>query len=441
MTIADLHGLTLSGADRAGTDHYLSGLHELRCFIGDPVGSADAAIAAAPDFVMAHVLRGYLFGLSTERAAMLEARASFTAAAKLVATPREQAHVAALGALAHGRWLEAGAALARLSREHPLDALALQAGHQIDFFTGNAPELRDRLARALPHWDPAMPGYHAMLGMQAFGLEETGDYAKAERFGRRAVELEPRDGWAQHAVAHVMEMQCRQRDGIAWMRQSPENWTRESFLQTHNWWHLTLFHYDLGEIDDVLALYDGPIAETGSTYVLTLVDASAILWRLSLGGHDVGGRWTDLAERWAPKAGDAVNAFNDMHAMMAFVGAGRSDLARRLLEAQAQAVEAGDDNAGFTRDIGLPLARAMLAFGEGDHAGAVGLILPVRAIAHRFGGSHAQRDVIELTLIEATLRAGDRALAERLTAERMAARPDSPLSGYLARRAASLATA
>ena len=147
------------------------------------------------------------------------------------------------------------------------------------------------MARALLAWDSATPGYHAMLGMQAFGCEEMGDYARAETLGRAAIELEPRDGWAQHAVAHVMEMQSRQRDGIAWMRANPENWTKESFLQIHNWWHLALFHYDLGEMDEVLALYDGPIYGSGSPLALNMVDASAILWRLHLGGVDVGSRW------------------------------------------------------------------------------------------------------------------------------------------------------
>jgi hypothetical protein len=209
-----------------------------------------------------------------------------------------------------------------------------------------------------------MPGYHAMLGMQAFGFEEMGDYATAERFGRAAIDLEPRDGWAQHAVAHVMEMQCRQRDGIAWMRTNPENWTKESFLQIHNWWHLALFHHDLGETDEVLALYDGPIREAGSTLALDLVDASAILWRLHLDGVDVGDRWRKLAENWAPKASAGNYAFNDIHAMMAFVGAGRGDLATTLLDAQRGAIESAGDNAAFARDIGYPISLGILKFGE-----------------------------------------------------------------------------
>ncbi len=435
MTIRDNLGLPISGATEAAATLYERAVHELQCFAGDPVGSVDAAIAAAPGFVMAHVFKGYLFGLATEREATAVATECFAAASGLGGTARERAHVAALGHLAQGRWHAAGSILEDLTIETPRDALALQAGHQIDFFTGNARMLRDRMARALPAWEAAMPGYHAMLGMQAFGFEEMGDYGRAEALGRKAVAIEPRDGWAQHAVAHVMEMQSRQRDGIAWMRGNTEAWTKESFLQVHNWWHLALFHYDLGEIAEVLALYDGPIFGARSTIALNMVDASAILWRLHLGGIDVGGRWAPLAENWAPKAASANYAFNDAHAMMAFVGAGRADLAGMLLDAQRAAMEEGGDNAEFTRDVGYPLTRAISAFGDGAFAETVRLLRPIRSIAHRFGGSHAQRDVIDLTLIEAAFRSGNAALAAALAAERFAARPDSPLSQLFVKRA------
>ncbi|MER9065178.1 tetratricopeptide repeat protein [Mesorhizobium sp. M0902] len=439
MAVSDAFGLTLSGATEAGLSSYSRAVRELQCFIGDPVGSIDRAIAEDPGFVMAHVFKGYLFGLATEREATAVAKACHEAALPLAATTREQAHVAALGHLAEGRWHEAARVLEDIAIEFPLDALALQTGHQIDFFTGNARMLRDRIGRALPSWHSDMPGYHAILGMQAFGLEEMGDYARAEKLGRTAVDIEPRDGWAQHAVAHVMEMQSRQKDGILWMRANPEAWTRESFLQVHNWWHLALFHYDLGETDEVLALYDGPIYGERSTLALNMVDASAILWRLHLGGVDVGERWTALAANWLPKASAGHYAFNDAHAMMAFVGAGLEAPARGLLEAQREAMRGKDDNAAFTRDVGHPLTLAIKAFGEGNYAGTIRLIRPIRAIAHRFGGSHAQRDVIDLTLIEAALRSGDGALARALAAERALARPDSPLSALFSRRATALA--
>lgn len=437
MAVKDTFGLTFSGATETGFLPYSQAVRELQCFIGDPVASVDRAIAADPGFVMAHVFKGYLFGLATEREATAVAKACHETALPLAATARERAHVAALGHLAAGRWHEASRLLEDIAIDFPLDAVALQTGHQVDFFTGNARMLRDRIGRALPCWQENMPGYHHILGMQAFGLEEMGDYARAERLGRQAVDIEPRDGWAQHAVAHVMEMQSRQRDGIAWMRANPEAWTKESFLQVHNWWHLALFHYDLGETEEVLALYDGPIYGTPSTMALNMVDASAILWRLHLGGVDVGDRWIALAANW-PKVGAGNYAFNDAHAMMAFVGAGLEAPAKTLLEAQREAMRGSDDNAAFTRDVGHPLTLAIKAFGEGDYNEAVRLIRPIRSIAHRFGGSHAQRDVIDLTLIEAALRAGDTALARALTAERQLARPDSPLSALFSRRAANL---
>jgi hypothetical protein len=236
-----------------------------------------------------------------------------------------------------------------------------------------------------------------------------------------------------------MEMQSRQRDGIAWMRADSDAWTKESFFQVHNWWHLALFHYDLGEIDEVLQLYDGPIYGPRSTLAINMVDASALLWRLHLRGIDVGERWGPIAANWAPKAGDRNYAFNDLHAVMAFVGAGDAKLVERVIEAQQQAMLADDDNVAFTRDVGHPLTLAFQAFGEGNYRETIRLMRPIRGIANRFGGSHAQRDVIDLTLIEAALRAGDAPLSRALAAERHAARPASPLSQLFVQRAAGQA--
>nr|WP_287220556.1 hypothetical protein [Mesorhizobium sp.] len=129
MAVRDAFGLTFSGATEAGFSPYSQAVRELQCFIGDPVGSVDRAIAEDPGFVMAHVFKGYLFGLATEREAAAVARTCHEAALPLAATPREQAHVAALGHLAAGRWHEAARLLEDIAIEFPLDALALQTGH------------------------------------------------------------------------------------------------------------------------------------------------------------------------------------------------------------------------------------------------------------------------------------------------------------------------
>jgi hypothetical protein len=411
-------GYELSGASAQSLEALEQGLHELRCYIGDPVATVERALAASPELVMGHALKAYLHLLGTEPAGVPVARAALEAARPLPANDRERRHLHAIGLLANGRWRDAGRALEDLSVEYPRDALALQAGHSIDFFTGDSRMLRDRIARALPAWSLGMTGYHALLGMHAFGLEETGDYARAEATGRQSVELEPRDGWGQHAVAHVMEMQDRRREGIAWMRGNVDGWTRESFFAVHNWWHVALFHLELGEIDEVLAVFDGPIYGKHSPVVLDLIDASALLWRLHLRGVDVGNRWEAVADRWTPIATAGNYAFNDAHAMMAFVGAGRSKSAEAVLEAQQAALEGTGDNVAFTREVGNPVARAIKAFRDGNYAATVELMRPIRSYSHRYGGSHAQRDLIDLTLIEAAARGGQEQLAAALRVER-----------------------
>ena len=310
-----------------------------------------------------------------------------------------------------------------LAIANPRDGLALQVGHLIDFLVGDSRMLRDRIGRALPSWSPTAPGYHAVLGMHAFGLEESGQYGRAEEAARRSLDLNPRNGWSWHAVAHVMEMQDRRRDGVAWFRGDLPAWTGDSFFQVHNWWHLALFHLGLGEVDEALALYDGPIWGAKSDMAFDMVDAAALLWRLHLRGVDLGERWAPLADAYEAKIDKGTYAFDDAHAMMAFVGAGRPEAARALLDLQRQVLASGRDNAGFVRDVGLPVMEALHAFGEGRYALTLDRLRDGRNRAARFGGSHAQRDVIDLTIIEAAARNGDLPLRDALLAERANALP------------------
>ncbi|HMO44765.1 MAG TPA: tetratricopeptide repeat protein [Rubrivivax sp.] len=418
MSTKDYLDHALSGATAPSVEHFETACHQLRCYVGDPLASVQAALAASPQLTMGHVLTAWLNLLGTESLDLPAAREALAAARALPANEREAAHCRAIEHVVEGRWHAAGLALEDLSIRWPRDALALQAGHSIDFFRGDSRMLRDRIARAIGHWRPDMPGCHAVFGMYAFGLEETGAYAQAENVGRRAVELQPQDGWAWHAVAHVMEMQGRRRDGVAWLGRHRDTWSADSFFATHNWWHLALFHLGLDQVDEVLALVDAQLLGPASPLVLNMVDASQMLWRLQLRGIDVGDRWSALAERWVPQIEAGNYAFNDLHAMLAFVGAGRDADALRLLAAQQRALAAGGDNAGFLQDVGHAATRAVQAFGQQRWGEAQRLLRAVRHEAHRFGGSHAQRDLIDLTLIEAAERGGDHDLADALRAER-----------------------
>jgi hypothetical protein len=377
---------------------------------------------------MAHLFKGHVGILATERPALELARAALGAVDALgpgALTGREAGHRAALSAFLDGRWQAGLAAVEGVLADHPLDALALQVAHVSNFFIGDARNLRDCVARVRGAWSPTIPGYHAVLAMHAFGLEECGDYARAEREGRAALEIEPGDVWAHHAVTHVFEMQGRVDEGVAWITGREPHWAVNNFFAIHNWWHLTLFRLERGGIDEVLSLYDGRIRGTGSKVILDLVDASALLWRLHLRGIDVGPRGAELAEAWAPFASDGLYAFNDVHAAMAFIVAGCEGALDDLVAAlEAQIARAAPaSNTAMTAEVGLPVVKALAALHRGASARAVELLSAVRPIAHRFGGSHAQRDVLDLTLAEAAVRAGDRGLALALAHEREELKP------------------
>ncbi len=316
------------------------------------------------------------------------------------------------------------------------DLMAVFAAHNTDFFLGEAPKMRDRLSRALRAWDADTPGYGYVLGMYGFSLEEAGDFVRGEEYGRMAVELNPKDVYAIHAVAHVMEMQGRQEDGIAWMTGRQDDWAVDCGFSIHLWWHTAMYHLDLGQYDRVFEIYENGIRKSADGISLEELDAASMLWRLNLLGVDVGGRWDELADKWEPGAEDTYYAFNDMHAMMAFAGAGRDMAAAKLLAATASYVtERGGTNAQMTKDVGIPLCRALLAFSREDYGQTVDLLLPIRYKSNVFGGSYAQRDVIALTLIEAALRAGQFKLAHALLAERTAVKETSPMTWKLMGRA------
>ncbi|WP_287187914.1 hypothetical protein [Mesorhizobium sp.] len=189
--ITDNQNKALSGATVEAVKLYNEAVKAFNIYRGDPVGLLNRAIELAPDFAMAHILKAHLFGLATEPGATNEAKAIVARVKSQRLSEREASHVAALDLLLEGQWTAAAVALDRHSVDHPHDIVALQSGHLMDFYRANARDLRDRIARALPNWSADMPGYSILLGMYSFGLEETGDYGRAEDAGRRALDLQP----------------------------------------------------------------------------------------------------------------------------------------------------------------------------------------------------------------------------------------------------------
>jgi tetratricopeptide (TPR) repeat protein len=366
------------------------------CHRGDALALAREASREAPALAAAHLFEAGLLLCSRDRRDFAAAAQPLARAASLGKTSREGMHQAALLAAAGGDYARACAILDAAVAEDPRDLVALGLAHVFDYFLGNPGALRARSARALARLEGGEPGYHAVLSMHAFALQECGEYAAAEEAARRAAALEPRDLRAWHAVTHVLEMQGRAGEGLRWLDEGERAWDGEGGASTHLWWHRALLHLQQGDAASALSLYDERVAGDGLS---ALIDAAALLWRLSLAGFSLQDRFQALAWRWEPHAEDAHCAFNDTHAMMAFAGARRWDLAARLLRAldRRLAGPVRGANHDMTRLVGLPACRAILAHARGEHAEAQAILRALPPVAHRLGGSHAQRDVFQLT--------------------------------------------
>jgi tetratricopeptide (TPR) repeat protein len=429
-TSADEHGNPTTGPAEA-IERYDAAIDRLVRFHVDVVDLMTSLAADHPTFAMGQALAAYLHLMSTDARDLDTARDHVAALYAAPRNDRETAHAKAIDAWLDGEWHRAARHLDDLLVEWPTDVLALMLGHQLDFFLGDARNLRDRIGRSISAFDPQHPHHGFVRGMQAFGLEESGHYGLAEQAALDAVGRNPDDVWGVHAGAHVYEMQGRVDDGIAFMTERVGDWGAGNLFTVHNWWHLALYHLEQGRHDQVLAIYDREIHHPASDGVpIEMLDATAMLWRLRLDGVGVADRFDVIADAWA-KAIDSSPSwyvFNDVHAVMAFLGAGRRDDAVAVIErltadADRSTTTPTASNARMTAEVGLPVSLALLAFDDDRHADTVNELWPTRRVFHRFGGSHAQRDVLERTLLEAAVRSNRTSLAQRLIAERLAVRP------------------
>jgi hypothetical protein len=231
MTL-DARGVPVSSATPADLARYETALRSSR-----PTSATRRhdrfALADSPDFVLGHLFKALALFTASEKQFVPMAEASLGEATRREAraNDRERGLMAATRGFLDGDWDEACRRLDHVLADQPRDVLALQTAHIFDFFRGDALNLRNRVSRVLPHWDAgAGPSY--VLGMHAFGLEEMNQYPEAEATGRRALELQPKDAWAVHAATHVMEMQGRIGEGVAWLESRRDDWAPDNSSAT-----------------------------------------------------------------------------------------------------------------------------------------------------------------------------------------------------------------
>ena len=442
-TLRDGRGLAVSTRSAHALQRVEAALASLLGTRGDVAIHVEAALRVDPDCVIAGCIQvsAMLLGLERSGAPAIARALGRIDRLESRANARERSHVAALRAWAGG---DAQAALdlyACLLLDHPRDSLALHLAHALDFRLGQRAMLRERVARVLPHWHAGVPHFGYVLAMYAFGLEEAGDYVRAEALARRSLEIVPGHAAAMHVVAHVLEMQGRAHEGIAWLESTRPVWSANAGFAAHLAWHLALFHLDRGEIGAALAIHDATLRPSAATATAALVDASALLWRLELRGASVGSRWNALAGAWQHRSLRGRRAFDITHAVMAFAGARRHRSARRATELLRRDPATRSASAPRHLELSIAVCEALQAFGQEDYALAVERIAAVRTLAEQCGGSIAQCDVINLTFLEAALRGRRSQLARALAAERSARKPRSLLNRWLFARAGAAESA
>ena len=441
-TLHDSLGLITSTGDPLSLEYFEQALASLFRSDGNVRPAIDRALRRDPAFAAGHCLRAgalVLQGADTPEAALAASVAAIERSSG--ANQRERMHAAAARRWLDGDALGAARLYGELLRDYPRDRLALLVAHGLDFRLGQRKMLRDRIANVLPHWDTKDAEYGYVLGMHAFGLEETGDYELALAAAQRSLEFVPDNAAAIHVIAHVLEMRGPPEKGIAWLKGTRPIWIRNVGYRIHLAWHLALFQLDADTAADALSTYDDLIAPQLGSGNSGLVDASALLWRLQLCGTKPQVRWRKVTGLWLRQRFIGNRAFDLVHAVMAFAASKQHSYARRLakrlkIDTMLRA-RSGDEELALAE----PMIAAIMSFCHGDYEGAVTSISAIRTAADRCGGSVAQCDLIHLTLLEAALRGQQKQLARTLAAERAARKPASRLNRWLKARAWTLGTA
>ncbi len=393
-----------------------------------------------PDFALGHAVKGLFMVLLGRREMIAVAEDALTAAkAAMQRKPisaRETLYVEALEMYLADLPSQAIQKFEEVLRAHPEDSLAMKLSHATRFVLGDAEGMRRSIERVMPAYAPDHPGRGYLLGCHSFALEETGAYEKAEIAGRQALWMVSDDAWGLHAVAHVHEMTGNAQLGLDWLAGREAAWSHCNNFRYHVWWHKALMHLDLGQIDQVIELYDQHIRKDKTDDYRDISNATSLLSRLELEGVNVGNRWEELADFSANRTEDGCLIFADLHYLLALTGDNRDDATGKILQRiQKDAQRNQGDTPIRMSDPGVAAAKGLEAFGDGLYGQAFDFLSTARDGMQLAGGSHAQRDVFERITIDSGLRAGRLDDVERILDDRRAKRAGGEDNYAITRRA------
>jgi tetratricopeptide (TPR) repeat protein len=417
MSVADRYGLPISTASAVAAERYQAGMDRLLSYGAAADQAFDAAVEADPAFALAHAGRALVALFQGDGAA---AKAAIEQARKLAAgtTRRERQHVEALATIAGGEGARGLGLIEEHVKEFPRDALLVNQAASTIGLSGREDREHYRVAfverLASDYGDDWW--FQSALG---FGYHEVGRYAESRRLSELSLRQYPGNANASHNIAHVCYETVDNAGGIAMLSAWLQGYDRLAPFHCHLAWHLALFELQSGRPGEALTIYERDIAGAVNPR-LAMIDGTALLWRFGLYEFQTGPLpWRHLADL-APRVTRPGFVFGDIHAALAYASIGDT----AAMSALIAGLEALDGRGHpIARSVVLPLIRGTVAFTAGDYAGALGHLEPVDGQIHRVGGSHAQWELYEETMVACQLRLGRFDDAARLLRRRLAFRP------------------
>lgn len=427
--LPDPYGLPLSTSSHAARDAHALGLDRLLTQYDGIVEAFDAAIAADPGFALAHVGRAQGLLLRGETA---EAAEAVTTAESLTGgvTPREASQIAFYRTLMTRPIEAAIAALEAHIEAWPRDAMVLNTNANPNGLLGSSGQVgqKARLAAMMDRLAPHYAGDWWFASAHAMALNETGRHTAARDRIEASFAQRPDSAWVAHSRAHLCYEQGERDAARAFLREWLATYPRGGVLHGHLHWHLALGELEAGETEAALALYRAAFSlEGGSgTARQKLQDAASFLWRWELAGHARDdAAWAamrDFARAHFPKPGIA---FADMHVMLAEAVAGDAGALEARIAQMAALAEAGRYPSG---PVIPAISNAFLAYQRRDFAAVIATLEPLLAESERVGGSRAQTDLLEFTLLRACAEAGRRGDLRRILGRRRVGPGPAPVA-------------
>jgi len=434
-TYHDRYDLPLTTASAQATEHYQTGVDLLLSLWPNAAQVLDAAIAADPDCALAYAARARLHTIYAQGE---QARSLIARAAELVArqgTSRERSHVNVLQLAIGGQSRSALTAAMEHIDAWPRDVLIfslLMGAFGLLAFSGMAGHDQARVDLCERHARHFADDDWWFLTNRGWSHGEAGNVKLGCALTERSLQIRRHNVNAAHAHAHVYYEAGANAEAEAFIANWLPEYDRTGALHGHIAWHAALLALERGDTGRTLEIYHKHVAPSVNLGmpINVISDSAALLWRMRAYGHTVDPElWQDAARYAAPYFQEAGFAFMDVH--QAMLAAATGDTAAVQIRAQAldDLLAADQLPAG---PVVPALCRAVLAFAQEQYADCARLLAPLAHEVVRIGGSGAQREIFEDTLLLAWLHGGEAEPARALLNRRLQRRPSVRDAGWLA---------